>query len=140
MKKEIKIEIKNRWTGNILFEYSKENNTVLETLLEAIKGDADLRGADLRGADLRGAIIDYNDNNNYGDTTELLDNLKENSNIIPTVVYENHDATSSRYGCFWKNLIIIREWEIKEDNAPEIKEMAVAEISKQLGYEVKIVK
>ena len=31
----IKIEIKNRFTGKILFEYSKENNTVKETLVEA---------------------------------------------------------------------------------------------------------
>jgi hypothetical protein len=58
----IKIEIKNRWTGKILFEYSKENNTLLETLLEAIKrgadlSDANLRGADLSDADLRGADL-----------------------------------------------------------------------------------
>jgi len=33
----IKIEIKNRWTGSIIFEYSKENNTIKETLLEAVK-------------------------------------------------------------------------------------------------------
>ena len=26
----IKIEIKNRWTGSIIFEYSKENNTIKE--------------------------------------------------------------------------------------------------------------
>lgn len=28
MSKQIKIEIKNRWTGNILFEYLSENNTI----------------------------------------------------------------------------------------------------------------
>ena len=63
----IKIEIKNRWTGSIIFEYSKENNTIKETLLEAVKQKTDLsgaylrgaylRGADLRGADLRGADL-----------------------------------------------------------------------------------
>jgi hypothetical protein len=62
-----KIEIKNRFTGSILFEYSKENNTIKDTIIEAIRisadlsgadlSDADLRGADLRGADLSGADL-----------------------------------------------------------------------------------
>ena len=46
-----KIEIKSIW-GSILFEYEKENNSIKDTLIEAIKGGAYLRGADLRGADL----------------------------------------------------------------------------------------
>ena len=54
---KIKIEIKNRWTGSVLFEYEKENNTVKDTMEEAIKGGADLRGADLEGADLEGAYL-----------------------------------------------------------------------------------
>lgn len=51
--------------GKILFEYEKENNTIKETLLEAVKQGADLSGAnlthanlthaDLRGANLTGA-------------------------------------------------------------------------------------
>ena len=52
MSKQIKIEIKNRWTGNILFEYLSENNTIKKTVSEAIKSGANLRGADLREADL----------------------------------------------------------------------------------------
>ena len=61
-----KIVIKSVF-GSILFEYEKENNTIKETLLEAIKsdadlggaylGDADLGGANLRGADLGGAYL-----------------------------------------------------------------------------------
>ena len=64
---KVKIEIKNRFTGKILFEFETENNTILKTLKEALtKGvnlrgadlsDADLRGADLRGANLRGAYL-----------------------------------------------------------------------------------
>ena len=64
---KMKIEIKNRWTGKVLFEFETENNTVKATLLEGIKQcaylrdadlrDADLRGADLRDADLRGADL-----------------------------------------------------------------------------------
>lgn len=42
---QIKIEIYNRWTGSILFEYTKEKNTIAETVLEAIRRGADLRGA-----------------------------------------------------------------------------------------------
>ena len=77
MNKEIKIEIKNRWTGRVLFEYSSEDNTMAKTvevsvsrgaslrdaylrdayLRDANLRDADLRGADLRGADLRGADL-----------------------------------------------------------------------------------
>lgn len=35
--KKIKIEIKNRWTGNVLFEYEKENNSIKDTLIELLK-------------------------------------------------------------------------------------------------------
>ena len=56
-----KIEIKSIW-GNLLFEYEKENNTIKDTLIEAVKrgaylGDANLRGAYLGGANLRGANL-----------------------------------------------------------------------------------
>ena len=51
-----KIVIKSVF-GSILFEYEKENNTIKETLLEAIKSGANLRGAYLRGANLRGADL-----------------------------------------------------------------------------------
>ena len=72
MSKEIKISIKNRWTGSIIFEYSSVDNTLAKTVLEALKGEANLfeanlfeanlfganlRGAYLRGADLRGADL-----------------------------------------------------------------------------------
>ena len=82
MNKEIKIEIKNRWTGRVLFEYSSEDNTMAKTVEVSVSRganlrganlrganlcdanlrganlcDADLRGADLRGADLRGADL-----------------------------------------------------------------------------------
>ena len=55
--KQIKIEIRNRWTGSVVFEYTKEGNTITETVLEAIRRDADLRDADLRGANLRDANL-----------------------------------------------------------------------------------
>ncbi len=59
---KVKIEIKNRFTGKILFEFETENNTILKTLKEAIMRDADLSGANLSdaylgGADLSGANL-----------------------------------------------------------------------------------
>ena len=56
-----KIEIKTMW-GDIIFTHEKENNTVKDTLQEAVRsgaylGGADLGGADLGGADLRGAYL-----------------------------------------------------------------------------------
>ena len=73
--KKVKIQIKNRWTGNIIFESEKETykEAVIEAnlreanlieadlreanLIEANLREADLRGADLREADLSGANL-----------------------------------------------------------------------------------
>ena len=57
--KQIKIEIRNRWTGSVVFEYTKEGNTITETVLDAIRRGANLRDANLRGANLRGAKVCY---------------------------------------------------------------------------------
>ena len=53
---EVKIEIKSIF-GNVLFEFSKENNTIKDTVEEAVRRGADLRGADLRDAYLRDAYL-----------------------------------------------------------------------------------
>jgi hypothetical protein len=53
---EVKIEIKSIF-GDVLFEYSKENNTIRDTIIEAVNRGANLRGANLRGANLRGANL-----------------------------------------------------------------------------------
>ena len=53
---EIKIQIKSIF-GSVLFEYSKENNTIKDTLCEANLYGADLCGANLCGANLRGADL-----------------------------------------------------------------------------------
>ena len=50
-----KIQIKSRWLGQILFEYEKDDNTIKDTLQEAVKQGAYLKGADLTGAYLKGA-------------------------------------------------------------------------------------
>lgn len=69
MNKEIKISIKNRWTGSIIFEYSSVDNTIAKTVAEALKGGADLRGADLSDANLYEANLsdaDLSDADLYG--------------------------------------------------------------------------
>jgi uncharacterized protein YjbI with pentapeptide repeats len=51
-----KIQIKSVW-GGILFEYESENNSVKETIIEALKSGANLRRADLSGAVLSDAVL-----------------------------------------------------------------------------------
>jgi hypothetical protein len=46
-----KIEIKTLF-GQVLFEFEKENNSIKDTIVEAVKNRADLHGADLSCADL----------------------------------------------------------------------------------------
>ena len=53
---EVKIEIKSIF-GDMLFEYTKENNTIKDTVMEAVRRGAYLGGADLRGAYLGGAYL-----------------------------------------------------------------------------------
>ena len=52
----IKIQIRSIW-GEVLFEYEKENNTLKDTLEEAVKQGANLEGANLEGASLEGASL-----------------------------------------------------------------------------------
>ena len=54
---KIKLQIKNKFTGSLIFEYEKEDNTIKETLLEAKKSGANLSGANLSGADLSRADL-----------------------------------------------------------------------------------
>ena len=55
--KKIKIQIKNRFTGSVIFEYESENNEIKTTVKEAVKSGADLSGADLYRANLYGANL-----------------------------------------------------------------------------------
>ena len=54
----MKVEIKNRWNGEIILSGEYENiKECLERNRAAYLGDADLEGADLEGANLRGADL-----------------------------------------------------------------------------------
>ena len=74
----IEIEIKNRFTRGIIFKHSKEDNTILETLKEALKSGADLRNADLSDANLSGANL-------YG--ANLYDANLRNANLRNANLY-----------------------------------------------------
>jgi uncharacterized protein YjbI with pentapeptide repeats len=62
----MKHQIKNRYTGDVLFECELPAHTpsglaMRHTLEKAIQNKANLRGADLRGANLRGADLQWAD-------------------------------------------------------------------------------
>jgi hypothetical protein len=54
---KVKIEIKNRFTGSVLFAHDAEENTLAITLKMAIAARANLFGANLSGANLSGADL-----------------------------------------------------------------------------------
>ena len=110
---EVKIEIKTIF-GEVLFEYSKENNTLQDTIVEAIKGganlrganlrDANLRGADLRGADLRDADLGGANLRGAGKITSVDDILligPIGSRAGYTHIYRTDKGVYVKCGCFF---------------------------------------
>ena len=57
MREEIKISIRNRYTGSVLFEYSSVDNTIAKTVMKAAESGICLRRADLHGAELYGVDL-----------------------------------------------------------------------------------
>jgi hypothetical protein len=53
----MKIQIKNRFTGSVIFEHDEEKNSILLVVKLAIEFGANLSGANLSGADLSGANL-----------------------------------------------------------------------------------
>jgi hypothetical protein len=53
----MKIQIKSRWSGEVIFEHYCENNTIAITLRAAVEIEANLYGAYLEGAYLKGANL-----------------------------------------------------------------------------------
>ena len=51
------IQIKNRFTGTVIFQHSCKDNSISKTITEALLSNADLSGANLACADLRGANL-----------------------------------------------------------------------------------
>ncbi len=86
----IKIQIKTL-AGSLLFEYEKENNTLMDTVKEAVKNKKDLTGAYLRGYKVKLAAI----------FTGLYDYI-----VIPFVTEEGEHRVVM--GCHNRSL---KEWE-----------------------------
>lgn len=92
-----KIEIKSIF-GDVLFEYEKENNTIKDTLEEAVKSDAYLGGANLRGAYLGGANLgDWGKINNSSNI--LIVGLIGSRNGY-TTIYHTDKGIFIQCGCF----------------------------------------
>ena len=123
-----KIEIKSK-LGSVLFEFEKEDNTVKDTLEQAISSDADLcgadlcgadlcgadlRGADLCGADLCDATIDYSDDDL--DESTVRNNFIEKTGLeaCETTLLHNVRSISRWYYSRWANLVKIKSWKHKE--------------------------
>ena len=95
---EVKIEIKSIFS-TVLFEYSKENNTIKDTIEEAIKRGADLGGANLRGAYLGGAYL-----GGAGKITSVDDILligPIGSRAGYTHIYRTDKGVYVKCGCFF---------------------------------------
>jgi hypothetical protein len=102
-----KIEIKSIF-GDLIFEFEKENNSIKDTLIEALKHGADLRSADLYGATLYGADLrgaNLSSANLYGANLYGADlygaNLYDKSgNVVGKIEdWMSHDNIGSRKSC-----------------------------------------
>lgn len=110
---KVKIEIKNRWTGSVLFEYEKEDNTLRDTVIEAVKQGANLVGANLEGADLKGAYIYISDEEI--DTANVIKNFEEKNNIKIKEWYINRNIIPTKWNCFWNYGLIICDYDKKKE-------------------------
>ena len=112
-----KIEIKSIF-GNVLFEFEKESNSVKDTLIEAVKrdanlgganlrdanlGGANLRGANLRGADLRGADlrgVNLGELGKIQSSSDILIVGRIGSRNDYTTIFHTDKGVFVRCGCF----------------------------------------
>ena len=122
-----KIEIKHRFLGSVLFEFEKENNTIKDTLIEALKYDANLRGADLRGADLRGA-----DGNVVGKIEDWMSHDNIGSRKSRTLFFKTDKGVFVQCGCFFGDLekFVEKVKETHQGNKHERDYLALVEFIK----------
>ena len=142
----LKIQIKSK-IGELLFEYEKKNNTIKDTVEEAVKQganldgayleEANLRGAYLGGANLRGAYLYKTDDDleKISEGNEAIKIFEEQTNIKIIKTYINKHILSPYYSIYWKNGLIIDEYEYKEP----LKKMTLEQIKQELGYDFELV-
>ena len=136
-----KIEIKTIW-GDIIFTHDKENNTVKETLQEAVKSGADLRGANLYDANLRGANL-RGANLRGANLGEEWGKLEKNTDIFIagplgsrsgyTTFFHTNKGIFVQCGCFRGALeeFIAKVKETHNDNKHARNYLAIVEFVKQ---------
>lgn len=108
----IKLQIKSRRTGNILFEYESEDNIIKKTVEQAVSGGADLGGANLYGADLRYADLggadlggaDLRDGIKLRKGNSIFRVSDIGSRMGTTFVYDTDKGIYVQCGCFFGTL------------------------------------
>ena len=89
----MKIQIKHRYTGEVIFEHSAVNNTIKKTVKQAIfegvhLAYADLKGADLSGIKVEGGYFYYADLRNADIQNSTWHNVSYiNSRLVPICSY-----------------------------------------------------
>jgi len=123
----MKIEIKNRFTGSVIFSHEQEGNSIKITLKAAISSGADLREADLCGANLRDANLRGADlcganlcGANLCDANLYGDRLTKNPLFILNLIWDvTITTTFLRIGC---QVHLISDWKSFDDE--KITEMS----------------
>ena len=93
----MKIEIRSHIDGSVLFEFEKENNTIKDTFVEAVK-----RGVNLHGAELPCANLSYA---NLNDANLREANLRKAKNV-PFIPFS---CPSDGSFVAWKKILRYRE-------------------------------
>ena len=119
----MKIEIKSIF-GKVLFALEKENNTIKETLEEAVRNNANLEDANLKNANLYNAFLRNVDfrNSNLEDTNLVSTNLEGAKNketaILPIFCKWSYGIKGDliKIGCVEKT---IEQWDVWFDSEEE---------------------
>jgi hypothetical protein len=100
MKKKI-FEIKNRWTGKVLFEYKSENNTIKETVKELLKeySGKTIKDIDLSNMNLSGISFD----NSRFDNSSFYNSSFYNSRFYNSSFYNSRFDNSRFYNSSFYN-------------------------------------
>ena len=102
-----------------------------------LKG-AYLEGANLEGANLEGASLCYWDGM-MPNVNEIINTFEKETGIKIKKYYINKHILSPYWLIYWKNSLIIDEYEVVKTKKVA-KKMTVKQICDALGYEVEIVK
>ena len=112
-----KIEIKTVF-GDLLFSFEKEDNNINDTIEEAVKGGANLRGADLRGAkDVPFIPLACPSDGSFIGWKKVRVNLSNDFRLVKLEIPEDarrSSATSNKCRCDKAKVLAITNLEEKE--------------------------